>query len=870
MYGALHYVVDSLERNDVDGDTWIICLTDGASADSNIHLIPKLQSSSNDLHISLVGINLQPRIYHDMTELCQKYQHGNEHNKGFFIPTSANIAAIEQAFRQVASRIPVSQTFELDGIMSDAECRVKLDEHRPNFIHPSNKLLFSFWVKYIYRRCQVFDENEDFNYNEDQETLGSSLMEVMLTESQENLQREQRWASTSHTQLIYDFSQKNSGPQFRLICSDPENLCPDQRRRLSDLNLPGFFIPTTTDLRKRETLDLYLSQALDIPLHGDMLKCIDDNKFVLTLDFCLKLLNVHERVSCGVPCIMEGETGVSKTALTKMYSILVNSQQNSVASSLTQRDLEAILSDLSARYPNVTLDSNLDVVDKIRTYLEPSTRHNTEDASAVIRDLLNQANARRSALFASAPANIKHTCELLDWFAESKLEPTFFDVNIHGALTADRLKLKVDEARWVADKLRRSEIKVVLFLDEINTSSCLGLLKEMIVDRSFYGAPLEENIVIISACNPVRKSVSQTKSSREVDLGRAWASGHYQVLPLPKSLAFMAWDYGSLNTEQEKEFIYHRMMLMDENISPLTARALTEVVSHSHNLIRKLAKMHIEENLQDCIRVQGDAEQRARSVVSLRDIQRVFQLIHFFTHDFSLGCNGEFRKAMLLAVGMVYYLRLDSFSREVFIQELEALPSEQYQNCHLSDVLDSAMDELVESTEIPKSIALTRGLKENVFMTTVCSLSRTPLMIVGPPGCSKTLAVSIVTDNANGEESPSLFYRDLPRIQPFHYQCSKSSTSNEVASVFDRAIQRQANAKRSKQQCLVFMDEAGLPEEKKESLKVRYVISFIHINRLRINVSSDLGAMAGFALFTRGSYVRCTPGSICLHYQPHS
>ena len=36
MFGALNYVVDSLESHRyTDGDTWIVCLTDGESADSN-------------------------------------------------------------------------------------------------------------------------------------------------------------------------------------------------------------------------------------------------------------------------------------------------------------------------------------------------------------------------------------------------------------------------------------------------------------------------------------------------------------------------------------------------------------------------------------------------------------------------------------------------------------------------------------------------------------------------------------------------------------------------------------------------------------------------------------------------------------------
>jgi hypothetical protein len=72
----------------------------------------------------------------------------------------------------------------------------------------------------------------------------------------------------------------------------------------------------------------------------------------------------------------------------------------------------------------------------------------------------------------------------------------------------------------------------------------------------------------------------------------------------------------------------------------------------------------------------------------------------------------------------------------------------------------------------------------------------------------------------NGEESTNVFFRDIPRLSTFHYQCSRKSTSKEVASVFDNAIQRQEKVDPLKHKCLVFMDEAGLPEEDKESLKV--------------------------------------------------
>ena len=54
------------------------------------------------------------------------------------------------------------------------------------------------------------------------------------------------------------------------------------------------------------------------------LKLIDDSNYILTLDFALKMMNIHERRQCGMPVIIEGETGVGKTELLKMLSKLWN------------------------------------------------------------------------------------------------------------------------------------------------------------------------------------------------------------------------------------------------------------------------------------------------------------------------------------------------------------------------------------------------------------------------------------------------------------------------------------------------------------------------------------------------------------------
>jgi hypothetical protein len=101
-----------------------------------------------------------------------------------------------------------------------------------------------------------------------------------------------------------------------------------------------------------------------------------------------------------------------------------------------------------------------------------------------------------------------------------------------------------------------------LFYDEVNTSSCMGVFKELLIDHSVDGVQLPDNIVIVAACNPAREKI-QIAGDRREELGNEWAvGGHYQVRPLPGSMQQMTWDYGSLKPEQEQEFIVKRLRLV--------------------------------------------------------------------------------------------------------------------------------------------------------------------------------------------------------------------------------------------------------------------------------------------------------------------
>ena len=47
-------------------------------------------------------------------------------------------------------------------------------------------------------------------------------------------------------------------------------------------------------------------------------------QYVMTLDFAVKMLTIHERRLCGIPVVIKGETGVGKTFLLEALSALWN------------------------------------------------------------------------------------------------------------------------------------------------------------------------------------------------------------------------------------------------------------------------------------------------------------------------------------------------------------------------------------------------------------------------------------------------------------------------------------------------------------------------------------------------------------------
>ena len=282
----------------------------------------------------------------------------------------------------------------------------------------------------------------------------------------------------------------------------------------------------------------------------------------------------------------------------------------------------------------------------------------------------------------------------------------------------------------------------------------------------------------------------------------------------------------------------------------------------SQNLMRDFAFGHLSGNLkQRNVQSEKLCRMSSRSCVSQRDIQRVFTFYQWFKtmydkyHPHKERSNYH-RRAVLVALGIVYYMRLNTKYRKAYKKYLDDF-NRMSNEVSFSTAFDEELEYYIRKVELPKGIARTLALKENLFATIICTITHTPLIIVGSPGSSKTLSFNLAIANLKGQESKKQLFRNtkiFSSLDPHYYQCSRSTTSNEIETVFSRAVNRQLSHQHSNLPfyCVVFMDEAGLPEESHESLKVLHYhldkkeVSFVAITNHVLDAAKTNRAISLF------------------------
>ena len=189
-------------------------------------------------------------------------------------------------------------------------------------------------------------------------------------------------------------------------------------------------------------------------------------------------------------------------------------------------------------------------------------------------------------------------------------------LKIHGGTTEEYLCEHIEKAVELSksNRLKHSKeigydsnMETILFLDEVNSTEAIGLVKEVMIDGRLHGDKIDFScgLRIVAACNPYRKHPESTiekleKSGlgykvRQNDTTDVFGTVPmrqlvYRVQPMPNSLLPLVWDFGKLSSEVET--LYIKQMLLNTDNELLTkvnecVDTLCEILEATHEFMRQ-------------------------------------------------------------------------------------------------------------------------------------------------------------------------------------------------------------------------------------------------------------------------------------------
>eukprot|EP00761_Pharyngomonas_kirbyi_P005972 gb/GECH01005978.1/.p1 GENE.gb/GECH01005978.1/~~gb/GECH01005978.1/.p1 ORF type:complete len:4701 (+),score=834.10 gb/GECH01005978.1/:1-14103(+) len=701
---------------------------------------------------------------------------------------------------------------------SDEECTQLLQRVLNSLEHVKGlKLRAKFLIQFLLRRVKFIEQSSFFMYNEEPNLLRETIR-LMLEEVNELCSKNTRmnWNKSDHIMLLYN------GECLTPACRSDRI----QTRINPPLNKQ---LLTGEKLSCEETRNHLLADVLETN-SSSIKSIIDSTGYVMTSDFAFKMIYVHECKMSGKPIIIEGETGVGKTELLSLYSKFLQttpfdsskdtylffketlvpliSNQNSrerveqYISKNGPRSTQELIETFDVILNNATDQDNVAICQKtIEFTMEEYQNEPLLERPEIIEKILNDPS--------TAEPTIENCTKLLRKMLDGEHVGFFKRIMVHASLTPSDLKQELEKYFTLIRKCSNDR-KFVVFLDEVNTSSCLGVFKEIIVDHRLNGEPLPPNVFFIGAINPLRDEDEETKSAVQEASGKIAFRDKYEVNPLPAPLHEFVVDFGSMDDLQQKSYVdilSRRFNKTEKKIfeQDLSMERILQVVTDCHNFVSKAF---------------------GQSAVSQRDILRTFKLIKFFIQQFQQNKLSNLEEpghtCLVLSTALSYYLRLNANQRQDFEHRFDQHFINRKHDFSFEKILRRELKSFVDHFELPKGVAKTQSLQENLFSMVISILTRIPLILIGPPGNAKTLSFKIATENLRGSSSPSPFFRDFPAVDVFSYQCSEYSTSSEIKYIFDKAIDRQEGYRKKEEDnlCVVFLDEAGLPDERKAPLKI--------------------------------------------------
>jgi hypothetical protein len=134
-----------------------------------------------------------------------------------------------------------------------------------------------------------------------------------------------------------------------------------------------------------------------------------------------------------------------------------------------------------------------------------------------------------------------------EFIVYSRIKPLFYRLLLHPGVTEEQIEHFMSPISQLAEQI--PDIEFVVFFDEFNTSSCLGLFKEMFMDGTLHGKSLPQNIFFTAAINPLIHQNDDLQVHRR----------DYLVHELPQSLENLKVSYGILDPETLEHYVRQKI-----------------------------------------------------------------------------------------------------------------------------------------------------------------------------------------------------------------------------------------------------------------------------------------------------------------------
>ena len=449
---------------------------------------------------------------------------------------------------------------------------------------------------------------------------------------------------------------------------------------------------------------------------------------------------------------------------------------------------------------------------------------------------------------------IKQLMKLLNKDNENKTS-NFIIKNMHSGVKEKEIIDIIDNAEKNLQKIDKDnaeknlqkkdeEYILCIFFDEINTTSLLSKMKEIFVDHSLNGKPIDERIRFIGACNPFRKNKND-ENEEGLKLNKDDEKEMtYMVNPLPNSLLNFIFYFKSLDDKDVIKYIesiigkeFPKGTDKDEDIKSIIKKVQEGTDKDENSQKKEDNKNEVKDDAFKKLKDNNSIlrtiaiiaiykshkfvrEKNGISSVSLRDLQRFRRTYNFFYNEYykykkefllSKQSKTEEKEELsdikskflsfILSIFITYYIKIfksgniNDYKQDInpyvnYLVKKFAIEFKSKDNVeNIDDIIHEEQDFLLDEMDVKneKGIGLNNSLKENIFLMFFSIYAHIPLIVVGKPGCSKSLSIQLIIRIMRGEFSQSDLLKKFPQINHTGFQGSETNTPESIESIFEVA-----------------------------------------------------------------------------------